>query len=288
MLRGKWEGSMRSIIVAGLVCLLEVVFGAPVQAQSNDATVVKSAVHDWFAADAQLGGQYIRTGAENCVRGRDLICECPPAHRTFQGYETLPVVECDYNAVVEGKTTRTRAYMLFPSADQLAFWVVNACVDAHASDLRLCAGRLSSAIWTASNGQFVVAGFVVEPAQSATWRYPHDPYCFLFRDGVTITTHNWPSTRHAENGVCGEDAVNDEAVATALRFGRIASTTRGQYHSVGGADPVDAANWPAAVGHAFRDAWRSDRNLLLRARVAGLNKCDGNIFETPRIPANCH
>jgi hypothetical protein len=278
---------MKSIIVAGLVCLLQPLFSVPADAQSSDPTAVKAAVHDWFAADAQLRGQYIRTGAQNCLSGHDLTCACPPAHRAFQGYEALPVVECDYSAVVAGKTTRTRAYMLFPSADQLASWVVNACVDAHARDLRGCAGRLSSTIWTASNGQFAVAGFVVEPAQSSTWRYPHDPYCFLFRDGVTVTTRNWPSTRHAENGVCGEDSVNDEQVAKSLRFGRIASTTREQYQAAGGTDPVRGANWPAAVGRAFRDAWTSDRNLLLRARVSGLSRCDGNIFETPRIPADC-
>ncbi|WEZ85516.1 hypothetical protein P6U16_25965 (plasmid) [Rhizobium sp. 32-5/1] len=83
--------------------------------------------------------------------------------KQFPEWQGLPVQACTYTDTQFPKNhVTTTAYLLFPSADQLASCIVNACVDAGWIDLTSCTGRLASRMWTASNGQFLVPGYIVE------------------------------------------------------------------------------------------------------------------------------
>jgi len=127
-------------------------------------------------------------------------------------WKDLPVQACTYT------DTQFEEDLLFPTAKQLASWVVSACVDAGRKDLTTCTGRLTSRLWYASNAQFPVAGYVVEPAQG-DWKYPNDPYCLLFRDGVTVTTDSYPDTTHAVNNACGPAKAAFEPAVKAFLYG---------------------------------------------------------------------
>jgi hypothetical protein len=237
-------------------------------------------VEAWYAARVGGPGQYMRNG-------------CAPTSE-LAAWAGLPVERCAYSSeVIKHKPVSTVGYFLFPSATQLANWTVNACRDAGTLDMETCTGQLMMRVWTASNAQFPVAGYVVEPAMSKEWAHPNEPYCYLFRDGVTVTTKSWTDTQVQVNQHCGEEAANSEPVVTAKTFGRVASTTRGGYKAAGGGLPVGtnkakSPEWSAAVGAEFRKAWTSDRNLLFLAVVKqGFDKCEGNAWKPGVVPGGC-
>ncbi|MGR9154643.1 hypothetical protein ACU8L5_36110 (plasmid) [Rhizobium leguminosarum] len=278
---------MATLVRLAAHCFIAIAIGSTASAKAPQElpAILQKRIAAWLdphVGDKQHDGQYMR---QNCTDA-DL--------KQFPDWQGLPVQACTYTDTQFPKNhVTTTAYLLFPSADQLASWIVNACVDARRIDLTTCTGRLASRMWKASNGQFPVAGYVVEPAQEKTWEYPDDPYCFLFRDGVGVTTESYPDTTHAIDNACGPAAAVLEAPVKAFSYGRPVSATRTSYTEAGGvADVGDAENrspqWAAAVGQAFRDAWGQDRNLLFRAAVSELSICDGNIWTSDPIPESCN
>jgi hypothetical protein len=163
--------------------------------------------------------------------------------------------------------------MLNPSASTLARWIVTACLDAGTTRLEVCAKRLLREIWSASNAQFPVSGYVIEPA-SVIGGPADQPRCFPFRNGVTVRTATGRSGSPV-NGACGPVSYENEPLITALRFTRLASTTRAQYLAAGGLHPVGATNgldalWSDAIRREYMAAWTSGRNILISARAKAM------------------
>lgn len=259
----------------------------------TDGELLKQ-IQVWFdGRSGSANGQYMRKG-------------CTQTDGKLPGWRGFPVERCDYTHAVNNIEVSTTGYFLFPPGAMLAKWIVNACRDAKQADIRLCTGRLSSKIWTASNAQFPVAGYVIEPAQDESWSRSSDPYCYLFRNGVTVaTSHHWKESKaYIQKGdakVCGPEDANAESLSRAARFARISSTSRNHYVlALGheslrgqraddelkriGSEKDSTAGWAAVVGEEFRRAWNSDRNALLLGTVlGGLTVCDGNIWQ-PAVP----
>lgn len=259
-------------------------FTNDVLASSEKGTLYRELV-SWFqprTSEKVHQGQYLR---QDCTEA-DLL--------NFPQWKGLPVQKCQYTETLFKIPVTTTAYVLYPDADMLATWILEACEFAQVKDLRQCTGRLSSRIWLASNAMFPVAGYVVEGPMDKSFKYQDRPYCYLFRDGVTVTTRSWPDTSVAVNHVCGPEVANTEEVSTAKKYARIGSTNRAAYiRALGGADVgtegARSPQWAAAAGAAFKEAWLAPKagNLLLRGLVKDLNKCDGNIWETPIKPKGC-
>ena len=150
----------------------------PTHAQTASDAMHLRKVRTWF--DARIDGtdrhgQYMRQ-------------MCKKTEGRIPGWRDFPVERCDYTHAINGIEVSTTGYFLFPTGEMLSKWVLNACKDAKQTDLALCTGRLTAKIWSASNAQFAVAGYVVEPAQEKKWTRSDEPFCYLFRDGVTIAT----------------------------------------------------------------------------------------------------
>jgi hypothetical protein len=215
----------------------------------QDAQLLAS-TRDWFAA--RMGNR-----------------SCEPPVLDFPRWAGFPVRRCSYS---DGGV-EAHSFMLNPSQDQLARWTVTACHDARAADATACARVLARTLWSASSGVFPVAGFIPEPA-SAAGGQGQAIQCFLFRDGVTITTAAMPSAPLANGPQCPE-ADNDGAVIKARRFARVASTTRAEYQAAGGLAPVGSdadadPRWLDVVRELYQAAWGADRNALISAKAKAL------------------
>lgn len=158
--------------------------------------------------------------------------------------------------------------MLNPDAAQLARWTVTACRDAAANHMEACTQHIIRRIWSASNAQFPVTGYVIEP-KSVLGGTSNAPLCFLFRDGVTIRTAS-VTTRPPQNGRCVPEDAESESATHAFNFARIASTTREEYRRLSGSPDVGASGggdlrFIDAIRKEWQAAWGSDRNRLLSA-----------------------
>ena len=191
------------------------------------------------------GGQYMK---ETCA---------PTTREDWPGVELL---RCTYKELGAEATVT----LALPDAARLARWTVTACRDASASDMKACARHIEKRIWSASNAQFPVRGYVIEP-RSVLGGTSNEPYCFLFRDGVTVRTEAVTS-RAPQGGVCAPQSAEDDPITRAFSYARIASTTRAELGLAPGApseaDLVGMA-FPAAVHKEFVEAWSSDRNRLI-------------------------
>jgi hypothetical protein len=264
---------MKQVVVCLLTALL---LSTGAWAADTDRADVLRAVERFFTPRIGSSGQYMRNG-----------CEAPADYGAWKN-----VQRCDYTTTQMKITVSTTAYLIFPDAQRIAKWVVNACETAK-KNLWSCAGRLSDRIWNASNAQFPVAGYVVEKPQDKSWKYQDRPYCMLFKDGVTVATSTWETQAHVNNQ-CGPLSELSKPIEKAFVYARIASTTRDNYVAAGGIEPVgteDARSpeWAIVAGNAFREALSSDSNFLLYAVVAGgFSKCDVNVLDqTATRPDGC-
>jgi hypothetical protein len=191
------------------------------------------------------GGQYMRSSCS------------PTAADDWPGVELL---RCTYREL----NTEATVTLALPSAAQLARWTVSACRDAGATDMRACARHIEKRIWSASNAQFPVRGYVIEP-HSVLGGASNEAYCFLFRDGVTVRTAAVTS-RAPQGGKCAPQSAENDPITRAFTYARIASTTRAELALAPGA-PSEAdlagAAFPDAVRKEFVAAWASDRNRLI-------------------------
>jgi len=190
-------------------------------------------------------------------------CDAPETDRP--GWEGFPVTLCRYSDV--GATVST--YMLNPDKTKLARWIATACRDAGARKGAACVDYLVKEIKTASSmGVFPVSGYIPEPAGDGN-------YCFLFRDGVTITTARRPRQLPPASGGCDPDDHSDEAALKARKFARVASTTRYHYRVAGGLEDVGEdgdVRWLDVVRKLYQEAWTSDRNQLISAKAIAAKK----------------
>jgi len=130
--------------------------------------------------------------------------------------------------------------------------------------MRACARHIEKRIWSASNAQFPVRGYVIEP-QSVIGGPADRAYCFLFRDGVTVRTAAVTS-RPPQGGKCAPQSAENDPITRAFTYGRIASTTRAELALAPGAPSESAlagTAFPDAVRKEFVAAWTSDRNRLI-------------------------
>lgn len=195
---------------------------------------------------------------------------CEPPRLDYPQWQGFPVQRCAYfDGGVKAET-----YMLNASADQLARWTVTACTDVGSKDLAACARVLSHSIIEASSGVFPVAGFIPEPAAAAGGK-GGQILCLLFRDGVTVRTARIMGAPPAVDGKCATSDENEQAITRAMRFARVASTTRLDYQRNGGREPVGSdadgdPRWLQVVRTLYQRAWTSDRNELVSARAKSM------------------
>ncbi len=198
----------------------------------------------------------------NCDKDKNL---------SFPRWEGFRVEHCDYS---DGGV-HTKPYLLNPSADKLAHWMVNACRDVAAASVKKCVEHMNGLMRVASSyGYFPVAGYIPEPSDAVDGKTKGVMYCTLFRDGVTIATDTW-DTSPSVNDKCGSDDENDVPVKKAKTYARIISTTREEYMAAGGKLPVDGLRWLDTVRQLYQSAWNSDRNMLIFAKTLAEKKRGG-------------
>jgi len=293
------------LILASISLLLAVL---PMTTAVADDAATLAKLEAWYGVrvkdtdqEAQRAGtQYMR---QNC-HGLAV------PYGSWSGY---PVERCDYSekqyaGTPNEATVRTFAYLLFPTAHQLAEWSLNACIDAHATNREDCAGKVADTVWRASNAQFAVAGYVTENAEVLDHPdNPLRPYCFQFRDGVAVKTASWTTQMMNSHQACGPDHPEDvltEPVLSTFLYARVSSTSREQYtaaeHAMRTPDrwqsgrfkPSDKdhpdTKWQEVVGEEFRAAWNSDRNFLIYATArSGFDSCTINVLATQTRPPGC-
>lgn len=201
---------------------------------------------------------------------------CDAAVIDFPRWEGFPVQRCDYYDT----GVRVKTYMLNPSIYQLSRWTVTACKDARAINMRDCVSAVADTIIMASTGVFPVSGFIPEPADSAGG-HGKQMLCLLFRDGVTVHSAQFVDAPAAVNGTC-PSVDHGSQVTRAMRFARIASTTRDEYRAHGGAifvgtDGDGSAHWLDVVRELYQRAWTSERNELISAKAVAMHS--QHIFE---------
>lgn len=212
-------------------------------ARSDDSALIQTMEARYGARLA--GGQYMK---QNC------------SDTTLAAWADVPLKRCRYSEL----GAQADVTLALPDAARLARWTVTACRDAAARDMPACARHVERRIWSASNAQFPVTGYVIEP-KSVLGGSSNAPYCFLFRDGVTVRTAA-VSSRPPQGGVCVPQSAESDPIARAFSFARIASTSRADFARAPGA-PTEAAlagvAFPDAVRNEFVAAWSSDRNRLI-------------------------
>jgi hypothetical protein len=193
--------------------------------------------------------------------------KCDPPRLDASRWEGFPVQRCAYTDV--GVTVRTD--MLNPSVDQLARWTVSACNAVAPGREEPCIAKVAKQVREASSGVFPVEGFLPEPASSGGGSGA-GAVCYLFRDGVTISTGQIDSPR-ARDGLCPAFDFAKDPPKAAKRFGRVASTTREEYLSNGGRLPVGTPLdllWSDTVRVVYQAAWGRDDNELITAKARTL------------------
>ena len=191
------------------------------------------------------------------------------------GWEGYPVQLWEYHTgkdIYLGEPKRGLVYMLNPSPEQLARWVVNAVYDATGALDPANIEKLCSFIQWQSGAQFPVSGVVYEDMYTAGF---YEPY--VFKDGVTVyvadstwlTAEKHPSDAMLEYYLT---LTNDQLRPNTGRFARISSTTREMYYAAGGKADVGYSDdgqrsqaWLGEVGRLYREAWGSDKNFLIYA-----------------------
>jgi hypothetical protein len=230
---------------------------APAQAAPEDAALITALTKQFSALIA--GGQYMK---HNC------------ADTTSADWPGVPLQRCKYDEL----GAKAEVTLALPDGERLARWTVTACRDAAAKNIQACATYLRKRIWSASNAQFPVSGYVIEP-KSVLGGTSNAPYCFLFRNGVTVRTASVTS-RPPENGICGPASAEAAPISKAFSFARIASTSREEFSMAPGgpsAASVAGIAFPEAVRKDFVAAWTSERNRLISgAAISGKKNGDFN------------
>ena len=191
------------------------------------------------------------------------------------GWEGYPVQLWEYHTgedIYLHAPKRGLVYMLNPSPEKLAKWVVNAVFDATGGLDPAKIEQLCSFIQWQSGAQFPVSGVVYEDMYTAGF---YEPY--VFKDGVTVYVADstyLTRDKHPDDTMLQYylTLTDDQLRPNTGRFARISSTTREMYYAAGGQADVGFSDdgqrsqaWLAEVGRLYRKAWNADRNFLIYA-----------------------
>jgi len=207
---------------------------------------------------------------------------CAPVE--ISGWAGFPTEACLYKS--SSGYGQIKVVLLNPDNDRMAKWLVTACADAGAPNLRVCAERVALRVKCQSGNQFPVAGFVDEGA------------LYLFRDGVTVGITGVKDAEHRTDWLYRSPTSDEETlaltsgtVAKVYSFGRVQGTKRADFASFTGkpASDYDGLAWQAAIREEYQAAWTSDQNRLMsawaKANVAILK--DTVTFDTFFQQAGC-
>ncbi|MBQ0123147.1 MAG: membrane lipoprotein lipid attachment site-containing protein [Bacteroidales bacterium] len=191
------------------------------------------------------------------------------------GWEGYPVQLWEYYTGVDKYINQPKkglVYMLNPSAEKLAKWIVNAVYDVTGNIEFENVEKIRKFIKWQSGAQFAVAGVVYEDMYEATF---YEPY--VFKDGITVYVAD--SLYKAWDKHCTEEQLqyylhmtNDQCTENSGRYARICSTTREMYYAAGGTADVGYSEdgrrslaFLAEIARCYQEAWNSDRNFLIYA-----------------------
>ena len=229
--------------------------------------VVKAYYRDSLASLTERCAQVLEAAymAENLLEVRE----------DLPNWEGYPVQLYEYYTgrdIYLGEPKRGLVYLLDPSPEKLAKWVVNAVFDATGALDPADIEKLCAFIQWQSGAQFPVSGVVYEDMYTAGF---YEPY--VFKDGVTVyvadstwlTPDKHPTDEMLEYYLTLTD---DQLRPNPGRFARISSTTREMYYAACGTAEVGRSDdgersqaWLAEVGRLYREAWGSDKNFLIYA-----------------------
>lgn len=229
--------------------------------------VVKAYYRDSLASLTERCAQVLEAAymAENLLEVRE----------DLPNWEGYPVQLYEYYTgrdIYLGEPKRGLVYLLDPSPEKLAKWVVNAVFDATGALDPADIEKLCAFIQWQSGAQFPVSGVVYEDMYTAGF---YEPY--VFKDGVTVyvadstwlTPDKHPTDEMLEYYLTLTD---DQLRPNTGRFARISSTTREMYYAAGGTAEVGRSDdgersqaWLAEVGRLYREAWNADKNFLIYA-----------------------
>ena len=191
------------------------------------------------------------------------------------GWEGYPVQLWEYHTgedIYLHAPKKGLVYLLDPSPEQLARWVVNAVFDATGELDPAKIEQLCAFIQWQSGAQFPVSGVVYEDMYTAGF---YEPY--VFKDGVTVyvADSTWLTRDKHPNDEMLQyylTVTNDQLKPNTGRFARISSTTREMYYAAGGKADVGHSDdgqrsqaWLSEVGRLYREAWNNDKNFLIYA-----------------------
>jgi hypothetical protein len=186
---------------------------------------------------------------------------CSEPNLNYPGYAGLPVLHCTYKA----RGVTADVWMLNADAPRLAKWAVSACTAIQTRAMRPCLDKVVDRIWGASNGQFPIAGYVVQPGREVGASAAGDtPYCSLVRHGVTVSVRGF-RTRPARGGACGSLDLIDDPIQVAGQFARPASVTRANLRAAGVTEDLSGVRFADVSARLYREAWNAEANTLITA-----------------------
>ncbi len=190
---------------------------------------------------------------------------------SLPGWEGYPVSLYEYqtsNDLYTGQPKTARVYLLNPSPQMLAMWIVTTCWEVKKSVDHCYTDKVFERIKNQSGAQFPVKGLVYEDQYTRDFQEP-----YVFKDGVTVYIKD--SAYFPKDKTCTPEQIeyylhlsNDDLKPQTGRYGRIISTIREDYKKSGGTEDVGDGNdrkikWLDVVRDLYKKAWRSDKNELM-------------------------
>ncbi len=190
---------------------------------------------------------------------------------TLPGWEGFPVKLYEYQTgsdIYTGKPKTGKVYLLNPSPERLAMWILTACWEVKKSIDFKYTDALFRWIKNQSGAQFSVKGVVYEDQYIKGFQEP-----YVFKDGVTVYVKD--STMFPKDKTCTAEQLdfylrlnNDDLKTSTGQYARISSTTREDYKNAGGQEDVGDKDdrklkWLEVVRDLYKKAWRSDKNELI-------------------------
>ena len=200
-------------------------------------------------------------------------------NKEIPGWEGYPCQLWEYYTGVDkytGVPKRGLVYLLMPSPEKLAKWIVNAVYDATGELSFDNIERIRKFIQWQSGAQFAVRGVVYEDMYEKDF---HEPY--VFKDGITVyvSDSTYVATKDKNFKTCTDEMLeyylnltDDQIKPNTGRYARICSTTREMYYKAGGTADVGfstedgrSISFLPELARCYQEAWNSSRNFLIYA-----------------------
>lgn len=190
---------------------------------------------------------------------------------TLPGWEGFPVKLYAYQTgkdIYTGQPKTGKVYLLEPSAERLARWIVSTAWTVKKSVDYRYINRIFMWIRNQSGAQFPVKGVVYEDQYTKGFQEP-----YVFYNGVTVYVKD--SAWFPADKTCTPEQLEyylritpDQLKPQTGQYARIASTTREDYKMAGGKVDVGSKDdrkqsWLNVVRDLYKKAMRSDRNELM-------------------------